>query len=203
MQQARIVQSRGGTKMSQRVKLLACIAVVLVLVVALPRAWAQTAAKAPATAAAKGPDYVGINKCKLCHIKEYKAWSTTKHAMALATLQKADAKTAADMAAKLKVEITGSPAATAACVHCHVTGFQMAGGYPAADSLKTAAVSNVTCEACHGPGGNHVKAPAAQKKTTIEVAPAESTCKGCHTPTMSPSFDFAKMKGLVHPVAAK
>jgi cytochrome c554/c'-like protein len=158
--------------------------------------------KAPAADTAKAADYVGINKCKMCHMKQYKAWQETKHAGALAGLQKADAKATADMAAKLKVEVAGSPAKADGCVGCHVTGFHLAGGYPAADSTKTAAVSNVTCESCHGPGSLHVAAPMAEKKKFINRAVTAHLCTQCHTAATSPAFKFDDyVKRGVHQVA--
>jgi cytochrome c554/c'-like protein len=158
--------------------------------------------KAPAADTAKAADYVGVNKCKMCHMKQYKAWSETKHAGALAGLQKADAKVSADMATKLKVEIVGSPAKTDGCVGCHVTGFHLAGGFPAADSTKTAAVSNVTCEACHGPGSLHVAAAMADKKKFINRAVTANMCMQCHTAATSPAFKFDDyVKRGVHQVA--
>jgi hypothetical protein len=159
--------------------------------------------KAPAAAAAKAAEYVGVNKCKMCHLKQYKAWRETKHSNALVNLQKADAKAAGDMAARLKVELKGPAAQNDACVTCHVTAFHLAGGYPAADSAKTAAVSNVTCESCHGPGSLHVAAAMADKKKSINKAVTANMCMQCHTPAMSPAFKFEEYaKRGVHVVAA-
>jgi mono/diheme cytochrome c family protein len=157
--------------------------------------------KAPA-AAAKAAEFMGVNKCKMCHFKQYKAWSETKHAAALTNLRKASTQACADMAAKLKVEVKGSPADNDACVVCHVTGFRLAGGYPATDSTKTAAVSGVTCEGCHGPGSLHVTAAAADKKKFINRAVSASLCTQCHTAATSPGFKFVEWKTKVHPVAA-
>ena len=158
--------------------------------------------KAPAADTAKAADYVGVNKCKMCHMKQYKAWGETKHAMAFAGLQKGDPKVSADMAEKLKVEISGSPAKTEGCVTCHVTGFHLTGGYPAADSTKTAAVTNVTCESCHGPGSLHVSAPMAEKKKFINRAVTANLCTQCHTAATSPAFKFDEyVKKGVHQVA--
>jgi len=166
------------------------------------KAYKADMTKAPAASAAKAAEYLGVNKCKMCHLKQYKAWQETKHANALVFLQKADAKVAADMAAKLKVELKGPAAQNDACVSCHVTGFKLAGGYPAADSAKTAAVSNVTCEACHGPGSLHVAAPMADKKKFISKAVGANMCTQCHTAVMSPAFKYEeyKLRG-VHAVA--
>lgn len=151
---------------------------------------------------AKAAEYVGEAKCKMCHMKQHKAWGTTKHAKAWDGLVKGDPKKIADMAAALKVEIKGSADKTDGCVGCHVTGFQLAGGHPQADPAKAAAVSNVTCESCHGPGSLHVTAPMAKKKEFIAKA-TENMCKQCHTATTSPNFVFADyVKRGVHQVAA-
>ncbi|MEK7331444.1 MAG: cytochrome c family protein [Candidatus Eisenbacteria bacterium] len=157
--------------------------------------------KAPAAGAAKTAEYVGANKCRMCHIKQHKAWLGTPHAKAWAGLAKGDSTKSAEIAAALKVEIKGSPAGTDECVRCHVTGFQLASGYPQADSTKAANLANVTCEACHGPGSLHVSAPMAEKKKFTYKATA-NMCTQCHTPAMSPKFDFEVAKKGVHAVAA-
>lgn len=163
----------------------------------------KTDQKAPAASDAKGAVYLGVNKCKMCHFKQYKAWQETNHAHALENLRKADPKAAADMAAKLKVELKGNPADDEACVTCHVTAFHLAGGYPAADSTRTAGVSNMTCEGCHGPGSLHVPAPAADKKKFINGHPTANMCTQCHTPATSPNFKFDEYKAKgTHVVAA-
>lgn len=159
--------------------------------------------KPPSAAVAKAAEYVGVNKCKMCHLKQYKAWQETRHASALVNLRKADAKATADMAARLKVELKGPAAQNDACVGCHVTAFHLAGGFPAADSTKTAGVSNVTCEACHGPGSLHASAPAAEKKKFIAKAVGAAMCMQCHTPAMSPNFKYEEyVKRGVHVVPA-
>ncbi len=150
----------------------------------------QTDRKAPATGAAKASEYVGINKCKMCHAKQYTSWKATQHGRALAGLQKADPKLAADLAAKLKVEIKGSPASTDGCITCHVVGFQLPGGYTLADTAKSAPLANVACEACHGPGSQHVTAPLAEKKKFTNRAVTAKLCTQCHTAETSPKFNF-------------
>jgi Cytochrome c554 and c-prime len=158
--------------------------------------------KAPAASTAKAAEYVGNAKCKMCHMKQFKAWSETQHAKAWTGLKNADPAKAGEMATMLKIELKGSPSATDACVTCHVTGFQLAGGFPQADSTKAAAVSNVTCENCHGPGSLHAAAPMAEKKKFINHAVTANMCQQCHTATISPKFDFATMSKKVHPVAS-
>jgi hypothetical protein len=150
-----------------------------------------------------GANYVGINKCKMCHITEYKSWQGTPHAGALAVLKNAPDTSIAAMAARLKVELKGPASENDACVSCHVTGFHLTGGYPAADSAKTAAVANVTCEACHGPGSKHVAAAIADKKKTINRNVTANMCTQCHVSATSPTFSFVEFKKRgVHAVKA-
>jgi hypothetical protein len=148
--------------------------------------------KAPAADDLKSPAYLGSDKCKMCHMAQHKTWVETKHANALATLEGADAEVTAAMAKKLGVTVEGKASEADACLICHVTGLKLEGGYPQADAKKTAAVANVGCEACHGPGAVHMKAPKAEKKTSINGNMTEGMCKGCHTPEMSPEFDLAE-----------
>ena len=157
--------------------------------------------KAPEAIA--GADYSGVAKCKMCHMKQYKSWFGSKHAKAFGNLKSADAKAVEAMATALKVELKGSPAEAPECVKCHVTGYQLTGGYPAADSAKTAAVENVTCEACHGPGSKHASAPMAEKKKLINRAVSANMCMQCHIAATSPKFNYEEYKKLgVHTVAA-
>ncbi len=156
--------------------------------------------KAAIAREAKQAEYVGSAKCKMCHMAEYKAWSDSAHAMAFANLKSADAKAVAAVAEKLKVELKGAAAESAYCVNCHVTGYELAGGYPAADDAKTAAVAAVGCESCHGPGSLHLIAPKAEKKQFIYKDVSARMCTQCHTPATSPGFKYDEMvKKGVHP----
>ncbi len=49
------------------------------------------------------PAYVGVNQCKMCHMKQYNVWKNTAHAKAFDVLTPAD---------QAKPE----------CVKCHITG---------------------------------------------------------------------------------
>ena len=163
------------------------------------KAW-KPGARAPATAA-KTASYVGSARCMSCHIKQHRAWTETVHARALTNLQAADASAVADMAAKLKIKVAGSPVTTDDCVKCHVTGFQLAGGYPGADSAGGAATAAVGCESCHGPGSQHITARLAEKKKVIHRGSSAGTCKQCHTPVTSPEFKFEEwVKRGAHPI---
>jgi hypothetical protein len=135
--------------------------------------------------------FVGEKACKMCHKAQFDAWSKTKHAAAFAALKPEEQK-------------------KAECVGCHETG------KTAADSM----IVNVTCEACHGAGSEYKKPaimsmakfkadkPAALKAAVaagLNYPPTEATCMNCHKKEGNPNFkpfDFEKMKGLVHPIAA-
>jgi hypothetical protein len=140
------------------------------------------------------PTFVGNKGC-MCHNMAAKgaiptSWATTKHATALATLEKADAKVTADWAAKLKVKVEGPAAKAPACLKCHVVGHG-AGGY-GTDPAKDAVFAGVGCESCHGAASVHVKAPAAEKAKSMQPLPGEAVCKTCHTPETSPKFVYAE-----------
>jgi Cytochrome c554 and c-prime len=149
--------------------------------------------KVPAKAVT-GADYVGDGRCRGCHIDLHQSWQETRHARALEYLAAAPDTAIAKMARVLKVKLKGRAELNDACVVCHVTGFRLAGGYPAADSARTAVVASVSCEACHGPGSRHVTAPIAIKKQFINRNVTEATCRSCHTPATSPRFEFEDYK---------
>ncbi|HWR83061.1 MAG TPA: cytochrome c family protein [Candidatus Deferrimicrobium sp.] len=143
------------------------------------------------TEAAK-PEYVGADKCKVCHKDQHESWAATKHAKAFSVLSAEEKK---------KPE----------CISCHMTG-KLADG---------TALEGIQCEACHGPGSEYKNIkimnkkkweadPAGQKKLAIEaglIVPTEKECTRCHKKEGNPNFkpfDFAKRKGEVHPkLAAK
>jgi hypothetical protein len=148
--------------------------------------------------------YIGTNKCRTCHLPQFTAWQKTGHAHAMETLISAPDSTVVKMAAKLKLQVKGKAADSDGCVGCHVVGHKLPGGYPATDSVKTAQVMNVGCEACHGPGAKHLTAALADKKKTINTQPTAKMCMQCHTPVMSPKFNFEEYRKTgVHPIPAK
>jgi hypothetical protein len=161
------------------------------------KAYKADSTKVPAASVA-GSEYVSNRKCRVCHADEYKSWLLTPHAKSLEVLRTGDPKKIEEMAERAGVKLTGPAWENETCLGCHTTGFKLTGGYPAADSLKNAALSYVTCEACHGPGSKHVMADKAVKKTMINGHPTEAMCRQCHTSTMSPNFNFAeyKVKGV-------
>ena len=176
------------------------------------KAFHADATKVPAKSV-EAADYIGNRKCRICHIAEYKSWMTTPHAASMDTLRLAGHEAVAAMSEKLGVKMEGAASENAACVSCHVTGFELPGGYPApaeamkargADSTRVASLASVSCEACHGPGSKHASAAKELKKSLINTSVGEGDCKGCHTAATSPNFNFDeyKVKG-VHAIAKK
>ena len=146
--------------------------------------------------------YVGAEKCKMCHNSaakgaQFAKWTESKHSKAYAALASEEAKEIA------KAKGIADPQKAAECLKCHVTG----AGAPA-DQLtdKYKVTDGVSCESCHGPGGDY--SPMAIMKDPAKAAaagmltPDEATCKGCHNPE-SPtfkSFDFAAASAAIaHP----
>jgi len=64
------------------------------------------------------------------------------------------------------------------CGKCHTTGFRKDGHQDGLEGLKgTWALPGVQCEACHGPGGDHVKSG---NKKTIRIDRSSAACGKCH-----------------------
>lgn len=132
-------------------------------------------------AGAEEPKYVGVDKCKLCHIKQYKSWQNTKHAKALDALKTDEAK-----------KHSAEPSKDAKCLICHTTGYGKAGGYVSADDAASAKLEGVQCEVCHGPGEKYkdvkiMKDKALALKNGL-IEPSEKTCLACHNNKASPTF---------------
>lgn len=106
--------------------------------------------------------------CAQCHQAEYDKWKSTRHSHAFAVLE------------------TKQRAFDTACVGCHSLGYQEQGFV---NIKATPKYADVQCESCHGPGAEHVKAPAAGNYKT---PPKNQSCLGCHDKDNSPDFDFDK-----------
>ena len=64
------------------------------------------------------------------------------------------------------------------CLECHVTGYGK-GGFES--EAKTPHLVGKQCEACHGPGGNHVNNPSdAGFKNQLKVVNKKNVCIECH-----------------------
>jgi len=156
------------------------------------------------TTAAVGGEhvFVGAQKCKMCHKSEaagaqYQKWADSKHAKAYETLGTEEAKKiAADKG-------LGDPQKEDACLKCHVTGH---GAKPELLGEKYSITEGVSCESCHGAGGDYWKMSVMKDKAAAVAAglvlPDEKTCKGCHneeSPTYK-EFDFKTFAAkIAHP----
>ncbi|MFQ6003127.1 MAG: cytochrome c family protein, partial [Candidatus Zixiibacteriota bacterium] len=154
-------------------------------------------AKADTAEKVKEHAYVGVSKCKVCHNmkkwgKIYDKWAATKHAKAYAAL--ASEKSQA-IAKEMKIK---DPQKSEKCLICHVTG------YEAPAKLKGEKYSmeeGVTCEACHGPGGDYIKSHNKKDKKKQAIAdglmmPTEELCVKCHNKN-SPVFTEFKFKEAI------
>jgi hypothetical protein len=105
---------------------------------------------AVSNAAAGDAQYIGVKKCKACHIKQYKSWAKTTMATSFENL-----KPGVKAAEKKKAGIDPDKDYThdASCLECHTTGYGKPGGFTSIE--ETPKLANVQCESCHGPGGNY------------------------------------------------
>src|SRR5207253_1251129 len=128
--------------------------------------------------------YVGVAECARCHEDAAAFWTQTKHARAYHTLLTVKKQFSLD------------------CITCHVTGWQQPGGVCRIDMThlggagvdgRGAGRRDVQCEACHGPGSEHVKDPPEHIRTEVPA----SWCMRCHEPANSPHFNDAKYRPFI------
>jgi len=137
---------------------------------------------------ADGHKYIGVNKCKMCHMSEskgnqYKIWSESKHAKAYLDLASEAAKKSAE-----KVGLKTDPQKSPECLKCHVTAFSEK------EDLKGEAINvsdGIQCESCHGAGGDY-KGLSVMKDRQQAIAagliiPTKEMCVKCHN-SESPNF---------------
>ncbi len=115
---------------------------------------------------ASGGQYIGATGCVECHRPFQDQWNKTRHSGAFASLE--------------KVGKSKDPE----CVKCHVTGYGDEGGFYSAKA--TPGLANVQCEACHGPGREHIVDFANPMRPVTE-----STCLKCHSRENSPDFNYS------------
>lgn len=168
---------------------------------------ANTAVSSMVAVGADHVRYVGTNKCKLCHIKEYKSWKKTKHAQAMETLKPGNAS---EVKQKFGLDPAKDYSSDKTCLACHTVGFGKPGGYAVPDPANKKSVrhakhtANVGCEMCHGAGGafvdTHTEIMKSKRKYTDDEMYAagmtkieKSTCTGCHN-GKSPTIDAATYK---------
>jgi hypothetical protein len=167
-----------------------------------------------------GEDYIGSEKCKICHKKElagqqYAIWSKGPHAGSFETLK---SEKSVRIARELGLDV--APDQAPECLRCHVTGWKNGGYQIDVDSTDTRALkmnsdlARVGCEACHGSGKSYKS-----KKTMVgiysgELAGADygllpitaNSCTSCHnsdSPTYK-GFVFAdRVTEIIHPIPPK
>lgn len=143
-------------------------------------------APAPATTIQQ-PEFVGIGRCRMCHVKEYDIWSKSAHAGAFEALKPEEQK---------KPE----------CLPCHTTGF----GGPAAPRAE---LKSVQCEACHGAGSHYAVADIMNQSVFKKdrdraharateaglIIPDEAACRSCHN-EKSPNFKGFDYKPMLEKI---
>ena len=113
--------------------------------------------------------YLGNRACESCHQETAEEWAESRHARALASLQKRGREDDFE------------------CLKCHVTGMgekHAIGGFSSIE--ETPWMVNVQCESCHGAGANHAQRPLDNKMKLV----GEKGCLRCHTEVSDPDFDF-------------
>jgi hypothetical protein len=105
--------------------------------------------------------YVPGKKCKMCHMKIYKAQAETPHAKSIDNL------------------IDSGEESNADCLPCHVTGYGQPGGFT--DAASSPDLAGTTCQGCHGPGSKHIEKglDKEQRRATIQKTPKDA-CTKCH-----------------------
>ena len=109
-----------------------------------------------ARTAPAGSPYAGAAQCVACHEGPTTQWRTTPHAHAWATL------------------VNDVRETDASCVPCHSTGFGQPGGPQTPAEIH--GLTDVQCEACHGPGAAHVASAGQRHLPEVTLA----TCTTCH-----------------------
>jgi hypothetical protein len=158
----------------------------------------------------KAREFVGVDKCKMCHKKpdqgeQYGKWMEGPHSKAYATLASDKAK---EIAAAKKI---ADPQKAAECLKCHVTGH---GADAALLGKKYKVEDGVGCESCHGAGGDYYKMKTMKGLSAGEIEPAsvgllmpdEKVCVTCHneeSPTYKEFVFKERVKAIAHPVPAK
>ena len=116
---------------------------------------------ASATAADTTSAYVGVDRCKMCHMAQFRHWQTVSMSRAYERVRES--------------EDVGK------FVQCHSTGFGRPGGFTTIEA--TPHLAGVQCEACHGPGREHVSMPVSNRDPAARRATINRNrqdCASCH-----------------------
>lgn len=129
--------------------------------------------------------YVGVQKCRICHLKEYKSWKETPMSRAFELL-----RPGVDRAAKESVGLKGHQDYTQdkECLECHATGGR-------------SDLPGVQCESCHGPGSAYLRAMVKDRNYNRNellgkglLKGGQKTCLYCHNSRSAfyKGFDYKK-----------
>lgn len=133
-------------------------------------AYQESVRQRKAVEAGESP-FSGEAACASCHQETHAIWRASQHSHAYRKLE--DVNKAFDPE----------------CIVCHTVGFDTPGGF--LDMDTTGHLSNVQCEACHGPARAHVESGGQQKTARHDWAAAD-ICARCHNKSHSPAFDFSQ-----------
>lgn len=120
-----------------------------------------------AWAAREKATYVGMAKCKECHLKHVETYYTWKYSKNFRIIQ---------MRKRDK---------DPKCLRCHTTGFGQSGGFSSVE--KTPDMANKQCECCHGPASLHLKAPTKHEHQKTLTIP-KNVCTTCHSGHKHPGY---------------
>ena len=119
--------------------------------------------------------FTGSAKCTSCHAAAQEVWLHTRHANAMASLRKTNQQLDRE------------------CIGCHSTGWRKPGGF--SEPGRVGGLAEVQCEACHGPGRDHVATGGDVRK--VARGTGEALCRTCHTPEATPQFRFERDRNLI------
>lgn len=119
--------------------------------------------------------YSGSDGCRRCHLPAYTAWTGTKHARSLKSLEVKNADS------------------NPVCLRCHSTGYGFSSGY---GDGTDGGLDSVGCEACHGPSAAHAASGGrmptpAGIRTDCPPCVINEVCRLCHTSSWSPDFTLS------------
>jgi hypothetical protein len=177
-------------------------------------AWAFVVNNTLETAAQeKQRTFMGVAVCKACHTGKiaekdvatpsYEVWKDKPHAHAYESLASEESKA---LAQKMGIE---DPQKADECLKCHTTAFGVDAKYL---GKKYTVEEGVSCEACHGAGGDYANIKVKKAITAGEteaasvglvVKPNEETCLACHneeSPTYKEFIFEEAVKQILHPI---
>jgi hypothetical protein len=121
-------------------------------------------------------DFVGAERCRSCHVEEFRVWAEGPHARALQVLSDKERR-------------------DPSCQQCHTM----------VPEDMDPALGGIQCETCHGAGKyyseRHVMRDAELRSQLSFVVPDEKTCVRCHTessPSLRPFRYEEKLEKIRH-----